>query len=82
MSLQNFQKSTPIGMIKKEWIQNFKNIYEFNLLYRFFLEKIKEYKNIKDYNSLTDDIIEEIIEELPNEYIDKIKKKKTIMKLI
>ena len=46
---------------------NFKNNYEYKTLYKNFKVKIKKYENIQYYNSLTDDIIEEIIENLPNE---------------
>ena len=67
-------------MIKKEWIQKLKNNYEYDLLETIFKEKLLKFEYIKDYNSLSEDIIDEIIEYLPNEYIKKINEKEKINK--
>ena len=75
LNLKKLQKSIPIGMVKKNWIHKFKNNYEYTILYTLFKEKITKLENIKEYNSLTDDIIEEIIDNLPNEYINIINEK-------
>ena len=75
ISLQIFPKPIPIGLIQKEWIRKLKNIYEFNMLVTLFKEKIQNFENMKEYDSSNDEIIEKIIENLPNEYIEKINEK-------
>ena len=81
IKLQTMQNLYPIRMIQKEWIHKLKSIYEYDKLYSIFKEKIKEF-NIKcNYDSLNENIIEKIIETLPDDYTKKIKDKKNLIDL-
>ena len=79
--LPNNQKGTKVAyLINKKIILDYKEYFEYNTL---FLEKnneiikIKEKNNFIDNKILTDDVINKIIKNLKEIYINKIKEKKT-----